>query len=869
MDLVTALGDALARAFEQRGYSSLTAVQEAVLAPEHAGRDLRVSSQTGSGKTVALGLAVRGVVTDDASPAGTHARPRALVVVPTRELAKQVHEELSWLFAPLGLRVAAVTGGGGYRDELRSFRNGPAIVVGTPGRLRDHLDRGSLETGNVAAVVLDEADRMLDFGFREEIEAIVGLLPEEKRVHLVSATFPREVKAFADRVQNDPAIVQGTALGAANQDIEHVVHLVHRDQRLDAIVNLLLSDPGAQTLIFCHTRADVADLGAALADIGFTVGTLSGEMEQTERNRALSLFKRGNLDAMVATDVAARGIDVADVSRVIHADAPNDADAYTHRSGRTGRAGRKGTSSVLVTPPALVRTLRTLERARVKWRMVPIPTADEILAARDEQLFAELTGGPSEGDTNGSAARRDGDGDELSPRLVAFAERVLASADASRVVARLLARVRGSGPAPRHVTPLAPPAERRRDGARGERFERPERPERFERPERGAERFDRGDRGPRDDQGEGGAFATPSRRPMTSGDPSFRPFRISWGQMQGADARRLLAVVCRRGNIRGSDVGAIRLAPSFSVVEVRGDVAAEFERAARVPDPRAPRVQIRPWVDEGGERPEPRASRDAFPAPSPVPPPVPRERPSRARPTPVADEPEPAVPAERPSRARPKADEATNGVIPPERPSRARASKGDDSAPAIPPERPSRARASKLDETLIIVRKDEERPRYGANARPTPRDLRPERPAPADRAARGPGPDRDRGPARDHDRSRGPGPARDRGPGPNRGPARDHDRSRGPARDYDRSRGPGSDRGPARDRGPGPDRGPARDYDRSRGPARDRGPGPARGPAPAPTRDRAAERPERTKPPRIIRGPVRPRDDADKKPKKR
>ncbi len=842
-ELANTLGPALARAFEERGYSALTPVQQAVLAPEHAGRDLRVSSQTGSGKTVALGLAVRDVVTEDATPDDNKARPRALVLVPTRELAKQVHEELSWLFAPQKLRVAAVTGGGGYRDELRSFRNGPAIIVGTPGRFRDHLDRGSIDPSNVAAVVLDEADRMLDFGFREEIEAIVGMLPEEKRVHLVSATFPRDVKALADRVQRDPAHVMGTPLGAANQDIEHVVHLVHNRERLDAIVNLLLSDPGAQTLIFCHTRADVADLGAALVDIGFTVATLSGEMEQAERNRALAAFKRGKLDAMVATDVAARGIDVADISRVIHADPPNDADAYTHRSGRTGRAGRKGTSDVLVTPPALVRTLRTLERARVKWSMTPIPSADEILAAQDEKLVNDLTG----------AGGESGEAEEPSKRLVSLAERLLATGDPARVIARLLARVRGRGPEPRHVTPIAPPAGRReasfgreggfagRDGAFAGREGR-------EGPREGRE-------GPR----EGG------RRAMTSGDPSYRPFRISWGTMQGADARRLLAVVCRRGNIRGGDVGAIRLAPTFSVVEVKGDVAESFERSAREPDPRAPRVQIRPWVEEGGEpptrapRPEraPRAeapSREREPAEA-----APPERPSKARG--MADT--YAAPAERPSRR-------TVAETPAERPSKARVAETPAERPAkrtvaeTPAERPSKARVAETPAERPARGPAAERPSR-ARAEETERPARarraeaPEAGAPS-RPARGAAPEerpRDRRPMGGRD---------DRGPSRDRRPMGGRD-DRGPSRDRRPPMG-GRD-----DRGAGPSRHPS-----ARGPNRfpNAPPRDDRGPRPTPSRygtqptDRAdrADRPA----PRIIRGPVRKSEDApaaERRPKRR
>jgi ATP-dependent RNA helicase DeaD len=529
------LRPALAAALAKKGFTSLTSVQQAVLDPALEGRDLRMTSQTGSGKTVAIGLVVAGLVT-----AGKTAKPRVMVVAPTRELAKQVEEELAWLYAALGASVTSVTGGASVRDERRALAAGPAVIVGTPGRLLDHLKRGAIDASDVKAIVLDEADRMLDLGFREDLLAILDHAPPEHRTHLVSATFPREVRALADRVQKDPAHVEGTKLGTANTDIEHVIHLVHSTQRLDAIINLLLATPEAQTLVFARTRADVAHLTRDLEHAGFRVSSLSGEMEQPERNRALSAFKRGSLHALVATDVAARGIDVQDIARVIHAEPPSDADAYTHRSGRTGRAGRKGTSSLLVTPGALGRTTQLLKRAGVRYRVEPIPSAEEIRAAADERLFEELT-----------------QDEELEDeRAWALAKRISKTEKPTRALARLLARARGGAPAePRDIRAIAPPSpvERGRD--------RPSRP---------------------------------AARTRTPDDPSsWVPFRVSWGREQGADARRLLAMVCRRGNVNGSDVGAIRIARSYAVVNVAKAVAESFGRAAQQPDARNPRVTIR------------------------------------------------------------------------------------------------------------------------------------------------------------------------------------------------------------------------------------------------------------------------------------
>jgi ATP-dependent RNA helicase DeaD len=585
------IGQELAGALEARGWTQLTRVQEEVLDPALEGRDLRISSQTGSGKTVAIGFAVRDLVRGDSAPArGKDARPRVLVVVPTRELAKQVEEELSWLFAPLDVRVASVTGGGGgggYREELRAFRAGPAVVVGTPGRLRDHLERGAIDTGNLAAVVLDEADRMLDLGFREDIEAILDAAPEDRRTHLVSATFPREVAALADRVQRDPVRIEATPLGEANADIEHVIHLVRPDERLSAIVNLLLASPGAQALLFARTRADVADLASALGEAGFVVGMLSGEMEQPERLRALGAFKAGRLDALVATDVAARGIDVADVTRVIHVEPPSDPDAYTHRSGRTGRAGKKGTSSVLVAPSELVKTSRLLARARVRYRLEPVPSADAIRDGRDERLFAELTA--------------DGD-DVVEPpdaRSLALAERLASTSDIVRVLARLVARARRERCEPRKITPIEPPAPRRAGPLHaGMPLPLPRRAQ-----------HDGGDRLPRD-------------------AAHWVRFQVSWGGAHGADPRRLVAMLCRRGGIDSKSIGAIRVERTYSVVEVAKDRADDFERATKEPDPRDPRVKVRRWSDEARAV---RPAKDAAPPRAPRPAKKDDERPRHAR----------------------------------------------------------------------------------------------------------------------------------------------------------------------------------------------------------------------------------------------
>ena len=590
-----ALSPAIAAALTSRGFTALTTVQEAVLDPALAGRDLRISSQTGSGKTVAVGLvlvsALEAAVKERAEAAAAApglppgpCRPAALLVAPTRELAAQLQKELSWLFQAVGAKVAAVVGGTSYGGELRSLRVGPLVIVGTPGRLLDHLERGSIDPSAAFSVVLDEADQMLDLGFRDELEAILGKTPEGRRTHLVSATFPREVLSLANRYQRNAADVQGTQRGEANEDITHIAHMVRSGERDAVLVNLLLLNPGERTLVFVRTRADAADIADRLANRGFGARALSGEMEQWERTKTLDAFRNGNISTLVATDVAARGLDVPDVSRVIHADPPNDPEAFTHRSGRTGRAGRKGTSIVLLPPSAREGVGRMFRRARVEATFQPAPTVADVLRAADDRLIAELTAPPVED------AKEDA-------RLRGLADRLLATEDPAKLVTALLARARHTGACePETVTPISLQAQRPQSFERGG----PARgydngPRNYDNGPRnydnGPRNYDNGPQrgGDRDRDRDRGQSNGPIHAPNHQG---FVPFRVTWGERHGADPRRVLALVCRRGGIQGNQVGAIRIGEVESTFEVAVPVAAEFAELVRKPDTRDPRIRI-------------------------------------------------------------------------------------------------------------------------------------------------------------------------------------------------------------------------------------------------------------------------------------
>ena len=299
----------LLRAITERGFTEPTPVQAAVLEERAHSRDLLVSAQTGSGKTVAFGLAIAPQIIGDATrlPPGP---PRGLVIAPTRELAQQVERELTWLYAPTGARVVVCVGGVDPQRERRMLATGPAIVVGTPGRLRDHLERGNVSFAEVKAVVLDEADEMLDMGFREELETLLQATPESRRTLLFSATIPRGIAGLAKAYQRDALRLAMTNEAEPHGDIEYrALAIVPRERDL-AVVNLLrwFEVPGA--LVFCQTRDGVTHLANNLLERGFAVVALSGELSQAERTRALTSLRDGRARVCVATDVAARGLDL-------------------------------------------------------------------------------------------------------------------------------------------------------------------------------------------------------------------------------------------------------------------------------------------------------------------------------------------------------------------------------------------------------------------------------------------------------------------------------------------------------------------------------------------------------------------------------
>ncbi|WP_425073251.1 DEAD/DEAH box helicase [Sagittula sp. S175] len=382
--MLTPLNEALA----ERGYTTLTDVQQAVTAPELAEQDLLVSAQTGSGKTVGFGLAIAPTLLGEDGTLPPPAAPMALVVAPTRELALQVQRELSWLYAKTGAWVVSCIGGMDARTERRALERGAHIVVGTPGRLRDHIERGSLDLSALRAIVLDEADEMLDLGFREDLEFMLSESPEDRRTLLFSATVPPAIARLAESYQRDAQRITTQVKGEQHSDIEYrAVQCIPSDVE-HAIINLLRYHDAPNAIVFANTRAAVNRLVARFANRGFAVVALSGELSQDERSHALQALRDGRAKVCVATDVAARGIDLPNLELVIHADLPSNTETLTHRSGRTGRAGRKGTSALIVSDRDVKKAQRLLGWAKIDATWGTAPSPEEIAAKDEERLMA-------------------------------------------------------------------------------------------------------------------------------------------------------------------------------------------------------------------------------------------------------------------------------------------------------------------------------------------------------------------------------------------------------------------------------------------------------------------------------------------------
>ena len=444
----------LAEALASRGYAAPTAVQAAVIEPEAQGRDLVVSAQTGSGKTVAFGLAMAAELLGEDGKIVPTREPHALIIAPTRELALQVSRELIWLYGPTGARIATCVGGMDASKERRQLNLGAHIVVGTPGRLRDHLERGALDLSSLRAIVLDEADEMLDMGFRDDLEEILNGTPNTRRTLLFSATMPKPIVSLAKRYQKDALRISTVGEDRGHGDIAYQAVAVSPSDIEHAVINLLRFHEAETAMLFCATRDNVRHLHATLIERGFSAVALSGEHSQSERNNALQALRDRRARVCVATDVAARGIDLPSLSLVVHVELPRDAEALQHRSGRTGRAGKKGTAVLIVPFPRRRRVESMLRGAHINAEWINVPSPEAIRAQDRERLLAALLA-PVEVDEEDTA----------------IAERLLAERTPAEIAAALVRAHRAALPAPEEMMERSDKREDRQAGAHREGFD--------------------------------------------------------------------------------------------------------------------------------------------------------------------------------------------------------------------------------------------------------------------------------------------------------------------------------------------------------------------------------------------------------------
>ncbi|MXO95155.1 DEAD/DEAH box helicase [Erythrobacter aquimaris] len=505
----------IGEALTERGYTDLTPVQSATIADDAKGRDLIVSAQTGSGKTVAFGLALADALLEETRNLALVEKPLALVIAPTRELALQVSRELGWLYAKAGLRIATCVGGMDASKERRALRAGPAIVVGTPGRLRDHLERGALDLSGLIGVVLDEADEMLDMGFRDDLEEILDASPETRRTLLFSATMPRQIVRLAERYQQDALRLSLRGEDRGHGDISYQAITVSPAEIENAVVNLLRFHEAETAILFCATRDNVRRFHATLQERGFAAVALSGEHSQSERNQALQALRDKRVRVCVATDVAARGIDLPTLSLVIHVEIPRDAETLQHRSGRTGRAGKKGTAAIIVPYNRRRRVEGMLRGAQIAAEWMDAPSPEQIRKKDRTRLMERLT----------------------EPREFSDEDREMAADLLSRmppedIAAALVNTHRARLPEPEELVANTPEA---REKAKADRH-----------------------------------------RP---GFEDVAWFKIGVGRRQNAEPRWILPLLCRRGHITRNEIGAIRVGQHETWFQIPNNVAGKFADA--------------------------------------------------------------------------------------------------------------------------------------------------------------------------------------------------------------------------------------------------------------------------------------------------
>ncbi|WP_441288909.1 DEAD/DEAH box helicase [Sorangium sp. KYC3313] len=564
------IAPALLAVLAELGYEEPTPIQREAIPHLLTGRDLLGQAATGTGKTAAFALPLLQRLQIGGEPPGP---PQALVLVPTRELAMQVAEAMHRYGRRLGVQVLSVYGGQPFGQQLRALRRGVHVVVATPGRTLDHIGRGTLALDGIRTVVLDEADEMLDMGFAEALEEILSATPAARQTVLFSATLPPRIAAIAGRHLREPVRVKIAGEKAAPGELPRVrqtAYIVPRAHKSAALTRVLDMEDPSSAILFCRTRNEVDELTEALRARGYDAQALHGGFSQEHRDRVMARFRAGTAELLVATDVAARGLDIEHVSHVINYDVPCSPEVYVHRIGRTGRAGREGAAITLVEPREhyLIRNVERLTGQRIE--AATLPTVADLRARRLELTRASLREALIEGGAERFRVVVEGLADEFDVMDIAAAAVKLAH-----------------------------------DATEGDREEDEAEIPSFRPPPRGPDRA-RDDRAPRGPAGPRGRPGEAQARPRREGrearetDGNVARLYVSAGRNAGIRPADLVGAIANEASLSSRDIGAIEIADGFSTVEVPADAADAVIEALRATRLKGRKVQVR--RDDAGSR---------------------------------------------------------------------------------------------------------------------------------------------------------------------------------------------------------------------------------------------------------------------------
>ena len=568
---------ALRRVCEDLGFTTPTDIQAQAIPALLDGRDVTGVAQTGTGKTAAFGMPLLAHIADNAY--AYVGAPQALVLTPTRELALQVADAIESFATYLpDVRVLAVYGGAPYPPQQRALRDGVQVVVGTPGRIMDHMERGNLSLDEVRFLVLDEADEMLRMGFAEDVDTIVAKAPEQRQVALFSATMPPAIRTVAENHLTDPLAITVARHSPTVSTVHQSYAVVPFRHKVEALTRILAVADTDATIVFCRTKSAAEEVGSALIEKGITAATISGDVPQKERERIVERLRNGTLDVLVATDVAARGLDVDRIGLVVNFDIPREAETYVHRIGRTGRAGRQGRAISFITPHERGKLKQIEKTIKQHIDQMEIPSPREVAVHKARTIL-------SSAETRKAAGRLDLYSQLVREALVENDSDIVDADAAVELASVLLALAVGDDGLQGWAKAESRSGDRlvRDDDSSPKRRGRDSYDQDVE-----SQDFNGKDRSYRD-RGQG------SRRP---GEPTR--YRISVGHKDRVNPGGIVGAITSEGGLRGSDIGKIDIFPSFSLVHIAADLSRDqVDRISRV---RVAGRPLRMTVDKGGPR---------------------------------------------------------------------------------------------------------------------------------------------------------------------------------------------------------------------------------------------------------------------------